>query len=475
MKKRALWIAILGFAAAVTVVAAGEIAPGFVIPSEARNLSSVGTSLRRDPSGKTAPRNRVAFVLAPFSLTAFAAQQAQPQAPASPQPSAQEPPAQLGSQGAIVRSVNLVEVLFSVVNKKQKLITDLTKDDFKVFDDGAQQEISSFSQPTDLPLRIGMVLDTSNSIRERLQFEQDAAIDFLFNALRRGKDQAFLMTFDDGPQMIKDFTGDTGDLRDTILKQRAGGGTSLYDAVYAASVYLLNNSPLPPGPNPDVRRVLVVISDGDDNSSNRSRGESVEMSQRAGVIIYTISTSTEWVSPDEEKDVMKQVQRKYLKTEGDQVLDQLALETGGRSFFPYKVDDLGQSFLDIGDELRHQYALSYSPAGRGPDGKFHNIKIEADRKDVTVRARKGYYYIPPAPTGRSPLHLPRESSRIQLAPRTYASDSSRIAFLKSPNLSFSWTRGTVRWSVSKTFGLLCRWPWTQEIVPTVQRWEVERR
>ena len=318
-----------------------------------------------------------------------------PQQAAPPPPNSQtQSPAQTGRPGAIVSNVNLVEVLFSVVNKKQKLITDMTRPEFKVLDDNAQQEITSFSQPTDLPLRIGMVLDTSNSIRERLKFEQDAAIDFLFNALRRGKDQAFLMTFDDGPEIIKDFTGDTGDLRDTILKQRAGGGTALYDAVYAASLHLLNNSPLPAGPNPDVRRVLVVISDGDDNSSTHSRGESIEMTQRAGAIIYSISTSTDWVTPDEEKDVMKQVQRKYLKTEGDQVLDQLALETGGRSFFPYKVDDLGQSFLDIGDELRHQYALAYSPAGRSPDGKFHAIKIQTDRKDVIVRARKGYYYLP---------------------------------------------------------------------------------
>src|SRR6202021_4027179 len=98
----------------------------------------------------------------------------------------------------------------------------------------------------------GMGPDPSNSIRERLKFEQDAAINFIFNALRRGKDQAFLMTFDDGPQIIKDFTGDTGDIRDTILKQRAGGGTSLYDAVYAASDHLLNKSPIPAGPNPDV-------------------------------------------------------------------------------------------------------------------------------------------------------------------------------------------------------------------------------
>jgi len=333
------------------------------------------------------------------AVAAVRAQQAQPQAQSpigaksQPQPPPQAP-AQVDRQGAIVRNVNLVDVLFSVVTKHEKLVTDLNREDFKVFDDNAEQEITSFSQPTDLPLRIGMVLDTSNSIRERLKFEQDAAIDFLFNALRRGKDQAFLMTFDDGAQIIKDFTGDTGDLRDTILKQRAGGGTSLYDAVYAASDHLLNKSPMPPGPNSDVRRVLVVISDGDDNSSNRSRGESVEMAQRAGVIIYSISTSTDWVTTGAEKDPAKRINRKYEKDEGDKVLDQLAAETGGRAFFPYEIDDLGQSFLDIGDELRHQYALAYSPAGRSPDGKYHTIRIQTDRKDVIVRARKGYYSVP---------------------------------------------------------------------------------
>jgi VWFA-related protein len=359
MRKRVLWIAILGFLAAVAAVSAQQAQP----PAQPASQQPV-----QPPTTQSQP-------------------QSPPQAPVP-----------VDRQGAIVRNVNLVEVLFSVVTKHEKLVTDLYKEDFKVFDDNAEQEITSFSQPTDLPLRIGMVLDTSNSIRERLKFEQDAAIDFLFNALRRGKDQAFLMTFDDGAQIIKDFTGDTGDLRDTILKQRAGGGTSLYDAVYAASDHLLNKSPMPPGPNSDVRRVLVVISDGDDNSSNRSRGESVEEAQRAGVIIYSISTSTDWVTTGAEKDPAKRINRKYEKEEGDKVLDQLAAETGGRAFFPYEVDDLGQSFLDIGDELRHQYALAYSPAGRSPDGKYHTIRIQTDRKDVIVRARKGYYSVPiPAP------------------------------------------------------------------------------
>jgi VWFA-related protein len=340
-------------------------------------------------------KNRAICISFIVILAAAALAHAQ-QSPSTPPPP--PPTDQNNRAGAIIRNVNLVDVLFSVVTKHEKLVTDLTRDDFKVFDDNVQQEITAFSQPTDLPLRIGMVLDTSNSIRDRLKFEQDAAIDFLFNALRRGRDQAFLMTFDDGPQIIRDFTGDGGELRDTILKQRAGGGTSLYDAVFTASRQLLTKSPLPPGPNPDVRRVLVIISDGDDNSSDHSRGEAIEMAQRAGVIIYAISTSTEWVSQDEVSDPAKRINRKYEKGEGDHVLEQLAAETGGRAFFPYWIDDLGQSFLDIGDELRHQYALAYSPVGRIPDGKYHTIRIQVDRKNVIVRARKGYFSeVIPAP------------------------------------------------------------------------------
>lgn len=336
-----------------------------------------------------------------LSLLAVAALRAQQSAPSQPTP----PPApsqQTPRPGTITATVNLVDVLFSAETKHNKLVTDLNQQDFKVFDDNVQQEIASFSQPTDLPLRIGMVLDTSNSIRDRLKFEQEAAIDFLFNALRRERDQAFLMTFDDGPQIIHPFTGSLDELRDTILKQRAGGGTALYDAVYAASQYLLAKSPVPAGPNADVRRVLVVISDGDDNSSDRSRGDAVEMAQRAGVIIYTISTSTNMLNEDDETDARKQVERKFGKDEGDRVLDQLAGETGGRSFFPFRVDDLGQSFLDIGDELRHQYALAYSPAGRVPDGRFHTIRIQVDRKDVVLRARKGYYAVQNPPISAPP-------------------------------------------------------------------------
>ncbi len=285
-----------------------------------------------------------------------------------------------------------MDVLFTVFNRRQKLVTDLEKTNFRVLEDGKQQEIRYFSRQTDLPLRVGMLLDTSNSIRDRMKFEQEAAIDFLYSVIRRKKDQAFLMTFDNEPSVIQRFTDDVGVLRDAIMRQRAGGGTALYDAIYVACHDHLGNPPRPAGDvPPDLRRVLVVISDGDDNLSTRSRSEAVEMALGAGVVIYAISTSTQWVTPSEETDANKRVSRKYHKDEGDRALEQLAQETGGRAFFPYRVDDLAQSFLDIGDELRSQYSLAYIPTNKAVDGRFREIRIEVDRKGLQVRHRKGYH------------------------------------------------------------------------------------
>jgi Ca-activated chloride channel homolog len=332
-----------------------------------------------------------ALLLATLALLPGSSPRAQQnqQTPAVSPPQAAPP--QKPEAPPIRREVRLVDVLFTVTNRRQKFITDLQKEDFKVFEDGQPQEVRFFSRQTDLPLRVGMLLDTSNSIRDRLKFEQEAAIDFLFNVIRRHKDQAFLMIFDNEPGIIQDFTENLDRLRDAILRQRAGGGTALYDAVYMACEKRLAKPSLPAGENPDVRRVLVVISDGDDNLSNHSRGEAIEMAERAGVVIYTISTSTQWVTAVDETDPQKRTSRKYHKEEGDKVLDQLAQETGGRAFFPYRVDDLAQSFQDIGDELRSQYSLAYVPTNKTTDGKFRKIQIQIDRKGLVVRARKGYY------------------------------------------------------------------------------------
>jgi VWFA-related protein len=315
------------------------------------------------------------------------------QQPAPPQPSApQEETPQRQDQGRIVQTVSLVDVLFTVLNRRNKLVPDLEKDDFKVWDDKAPQAIRYFSRQTDLPLRIGLLMDTSNSIRDRLKFEQDAATSFLFSVLRHNKDQAFVMTFDDEPSVLQGFTDDAGRLRDEIVKTRAGGGTAVYDAIYTACEKELSHPPRPPGDQPDVvRRVMILISDGDDNLSNHTRSEAIEMAQRYSVVIYTISTSTQWIqlsqtNPD------KMANRKTHLTEGDQILQDLADETGGRAFFPYHVDDLDQSFQDIGDELRNQYSIAYIPTHSQFDGKYHRIRIEVpEHKGYQVRARRGYF------------------------------------------------------------------------------------
>ena len=351
-----------------------------------------------------------------FPFTDFAQQPTQEPTPPPQAQTPVTPPAGAQQQPTFIREVNLVDVLLTVLDRRNKLVPELEKGDFKISDENVRQEIRFFSKQSDLPLRIGMLLDTSNSIRDRLKFEQEAAVDFLYSVLRRGKDQAFAMTFDDEPQIIQPFTGDGSLLRDEINKTRAGGGTAVYDAIYEACSKQLSNPPRPPGDQPDVvRRVMVLISDGDDNLSNHTRAEAIEMAQRTNVVIYTISTSTQWIQLSQ-TDPGKLADRKMHLTEGDAILKDLADETGGRAFFPYHVDDLNQSFQDIGDELRNQYTITYSPSNFIANGKYHRIKIEIpSHGGYQVRARRGYFAksrtnaarptqnpAPPAPAGQSP-------------------------------------------------------------------------
>src|SRR6266404_497395 len=341
-----------------------------------------------------------ALLFAAASLPAGAGDRAQQSsgdsAPAKPKDGAQqltqEPAPTRQDQGKITQTVNLVDVLFTALSRRNKLVPDLEKDDFKIWDDKAPQAIRYFSRQTDLPLRIGLLMDTSNSIRDRLKFEQDAATSFLFSVLRRSKDQAFVMTFDDEPAILQGFTDDAGRLRDEIVKTRAGGGTAVYDAIYDACQKELSHPPRPPGDQPDVvRRVMILISDGDDNLSNHTRSEAIEMAQRTSVVLYTISTSTQWIQLSQ-TNPEKAADRKTHLTEGDKVLKDLAEETGGRAFFPYHVDDLDQSFQDIGDELRNQYSIAYIPTNYLSDGKYHKIRIEVpEHKGYQVRARRGYF------------------------------------------------------------------------------------
>jgi Ca-activated chloride channel homolog len=327
------------------------------------------------------------------SLTLHA-QEPAPAAPQTPAESQQRTPGDALPQQktpAITSTTGLVHLVATVMDRRRDFVTDLDQGDFKVLEDGTPQDIRYFGRETDLPLRIGILLDTSNSIRPRLDFEKDAALDFLQHVLRRNKDQAFVMTFDNEPEVIQDYTGDLALLTDAIRKQRAGGGTALNDAIYHAAEKM-QNPPIPKGANPEIRRVLVVISDGNDNLSDHALSESVEATIHAEAVIYCISTNTDWLAIEGDKP------HKIHVEGGDKVLEQFADQSGGRVFYPYKVDDLAQSFVDIGEELRSQYFIAYSPNNPQATGQYRKIDVQIDRKGLVVRTRKGYYATaPPSP------------------------------------------------------------------------------
>jgi len=343
----------------------------------------------------------LALVLLVLLTPAPAQQPAPPASPASPPPS---PPAEqnkensptLSSQHPIVSTTGLVHLVATVVDRHHNFITDLNETDFKVIENGVPQQIEFFSRETDLPLRIALLLDTSNSIRARLEFEKDAAIDFLNKVIRRSKDLAFLMTFDNDPEVIQDYTGDVELLDSAIHDQRAGGGTALNDAICLAAAKL-ERAPVPKDQNSDVRRVIVVISDGNDNLSDHALSDAIDAAIRSETAVFAVSTNTDWLAIDNASKP-----NKYALAAGDKVLQQFADQTGGHAFFPYRVDDLAESFLAIGTELRSQYFIAYAPADPPPGGQYRQINVETTQKGLTVRTRKGYFAaaVSPTPTAR---------------------------------------------------------------------------
>jgi Ca-activated chloride channel family protein len=283
--------------------------------------------------------------------------------------------AEQDSNGDIPRikvGTNEVNVVFTVTDKHGKRITDLKQADFRFVDDNKPAaEIRSFHAETNLPLQAGLLIDASNSVRDRFKFEQESAIEFLNQTVRRGYDQAMVVGFDATPEVTQDFTDDTEKLGQGVRMLRPGGGTALYDAVY----YACRDKLLKKAQNGPTRRAIILLSDGDDNLSHVTREEAIEMAQRAEAIVYTISTNVSGT-----------------KGAGDKVLERIADATGGRAFFPFQIRDVANAFAEIQDELRSQYAVSYKPADLKADGHYRTIEIVAvDRKSFRVRARRGYY------------------------------------------------------------------------------------
>jgi VWFA-related protein len=272
----------------------------------------------------------------------------------------------------IKKRVDEVNVIFTVTDKHGHFVKNLTKQDFRVIDDNKPAaSIISFSSETNLPLRVGLLVDASNSVRDRFRFEQESAIEFLNSIVRPKSDRAFVIGFDTTAEVTQDFTDSAELLSKGVRMLRPGGGTALYDAVYFACRDKLMKATTT-GP---ARRAIILLSDGEDNQSRVTREEAIEMAQRAETIIYTISTNISGV-----------------KLRGDKVLERLAEATGGRAFFPFKIQDVANAFSEIQDELRSQYLLAYKPADLKPDGRYRAIDILAEnRKTLRVRARKGYF------------------------------------------------------------------------------------
>jgi Ca-activated chloride channel family protein len=343
------------------------------LSSQTTPATASTTSPQNSSSPSGAPTREAPATASPGSAT--------PGTPASTAPTKEPPPAQQTPEKSpqadsdeglttIVSAVNEVRVVFTVTDRHGRYIKDLKREEFRVIDDRKPAELRSFHTETDLPLQVGLLVDASNSVRDRFKFEQEAAIEFLNSIIRPHYDKAFIVGFDATPEVTQDFTDSTEGLSKGVRMLRAGGGTAMYDALYfACRDKLLKQEQTGP-----VRRAIILLSDGDDNLSHVTREEAIEMAERAEVIVYTISTNISG-----------------MKDKGDKVLERIAEATGGRAFFPFQMRDVSDAFTSIQEELRSQYAIAYKPANFAADGRYRTIEILAQERGLKVRTRKGYY------------------------------------------------------------------------------------
>jgi VWFA-related protein len=288
--------------------------------------------------------------------------------------------AMMGEQSLTV-NVDLVNIYFTVCNKKGRLIPNLTRTKFTVSEDGKPQLITNFTRETELPLTIALLIDTSGSVRFKLPFERDAAIEFLQSTLRPTRDKAAVVTFDSTVDLRQEYTDDLQLLTNAVRRTRAGGGTRMYDAL----CLLLNGRFGPEGE----RRGIVLLSDGKDTTSRTSPRQVVDAAQQNNVIIYAISVNSMDASPTDSR-------------RGDEVLEMFARETGGKAFFPERPKELAGYFKEISDELRSQYTIAYRSTNTKRDGTYRKVQIDVvDNPHYVVRSRSGYY-APPSVTNSLP-------------------------------------------------------------------------
>ncbi len=276
----------------------------------------------------------------------------------------------------------------TVSDKNNRFVVDLKENDFQVIEDKVPQAIISFKPQSNLPIDVAMLMDTSNSVRPKLKFEKDAAYSFLETVLKYRQDRALFATFDSHVELHQDLTNRLDLLTTAIDKIKAQGGTRMYDAIYSVCEEKMMSSA-----TIGRRRVMVVITDGEDTESERTLEDAIEIAQRSETTVYVISTKAGGFFG---------VQAGTVDRKEDKELKRLAEETGGRAFFVAEVIDLEKSLTDITRELRNQYMIAYEPTNNKYDGKERQIEVKLpNHKGLKVRTKTGYKAIPPRVTTAS--------------------------------------------------------------------------
>jgi Ca-activated chloride channel family protein len=304
------------------------------------------------------------------SITAVAsAQQAQP-APAAPTPDQLRPAFRAG--------IEVVSLNVTVTDSSGHYITDLDQGDFSVFEDGVKQDLSFFNRRQQ-PIALSLLLDSSASMEDKLETLQVAAVNFVKRL--KPTDIAQVIDFDSRVEIRQTFSGNQAELESAIKRTAAGGSTSLHNAIYIALKELKKVKAVS---EEDVRRqALIVFSDGEDTSSLISFDEVLDLAKRSETALYTIALRG------------LDTQTKGFR-EAEFVMRQLAQETGGRAFFPARIEDLDSVYSQIADELASQYTVGYSSKNARRDGAWRRLVVQVARANTTPRTKRGYY----APTAR---------------------------------------------------------------------------
>jgi len=288
--------------------------------------------------------------------------------------------------------VDVVNILFNVRDKRGGLIGNLEKNDFTISEEGKQQDIKYFNRETDLPLTIGLLIDVSASQGNLIEIEKDAASQFFSQVIRK-QDLAFLISFGEDADLLQDYTNSPKLLRQGLdglrVNSGVGGlqpgpvptmshprGTVLYDAVYLAASDQLKGQV--------GRKVLVLITDGEDEGSRYNIKQAIEAAQRADAIVYGFYYVDRAFYQRGQRGIV-------LGGVSDSALRQMSEETGGRVFHIERNHPLQDAFRDLQEEMRSQYAIGYTPLNSNKDGTFRKIEIRTNNKDWKVQARKGYY------------------------------------------------------------------------------------